>query len=141
MAQRYMRSGCVECHGQQGMGNGISRVRYQQLPDLLIEPHTVEHTPGDFYNWITYGMVDTDMPGYAENYRMKIAGTWSILFMPYREATRREFYRQKSYPIKHVKPPAFSYAGHDGSSGVLQDYRENKTVLLVIFLGRNPRHE
>ena len=126
---------CVECHGQQGMGNGIkSRTLSTKLPDLLIEPHTVEHTPGDFYNWITYGMVDTDMPGYAE--KLSDEDRWDLV--NFIHALSRGYQARilspEIIPNKaYVKPPVFSYAGHDGSSGVLQDYRENKTVLLVIF--------
>lgn len=126
---------CVECHGPQGKGNGIkSRTLSTKLPDLLTEPHTTEHTPGDFYNWLTYGMVDTDMPGYAEKFsdeeRWDLVNFVHALSRGYQaRILSPEIIPNKAY----VKPPIFSYAGHDGSSGALQDFREHKTVLLVIF--------
>lgn len=126
---------CVECHGHQGMGNGIkSRTLSTKLPDLLTEPHTAEHTPGDFYNWITYGMVNTDMPGYAE--KLSDEERWDLV--NYVHALSRGYQARiltpEIVPNKaYVKPPVFPYTGHDGSSGTLQDFRENKTVLLVIF--------
>lgn len=126
---------CVECHGHQGMGNGIkSRTLSTKLPDLLTEPHTAEHTPGDFYNWITYGMVNTDMPGYAE--KLSDEERWDLV--NYVHALSRGYQarilKPEIVPNKaYVKPPVFTYAGHDGSSGSLQDFRENKAVLLIIF--------
>lgn len=126
---------CVECHGHQGMGNGIkSRTLSTKLPDLLTEPHTAEHTPGDFYNWITYGMVNTDMPGYAE--KLSDEERWDLV--NYVHALSRGYQARiltpEIVPNKaYVKPPVFTYAGHDGSSGSLQDFRENKAVLLIIF--------
>ena len=126
---------CVECHGYQGKGNGIkSRTLSTKLPDLLTEPHTTEHTPGDFYNWITYGMVNTDMPGYAE--KLSDEDRWDLI--NFIHALSRGYQARiltpEILPNKaYVKPPVFSYTGHDGSSGVLQDFRENKAVLLVIF--------
>lgn len=126
---------CVECHGLQGMGNGIkSRTLSTKLPDLLIEPHTVEHTPGDFYNWITNGMVNTDMPGYAE--KLSDEDRWDLV--NYIHALSRGYQARiltsEIVPNKaYVKPPVFSYGAHDGSFGTLQEFRENKTVFLVIF--------
>lgn len=126
---------CVECHGPQGKGNGIkSRTLSTKLPDLLTEPHTTEHTPGDFYNWLTYGMVNTDMPGYAE----KLSGEDRWDLVNFIHALSRGYQARilspEIIPNKaYVKPPVFSYTGHDGSSGALQDFREHKAVLLVIF--------
>lgn len=126
---------CVECHGPQGKGNGIkSRTLSTKLPDLLTEPHIIEHTPGDFYHWIAYGMANTDMPGYAE--KLSDEDRWDLI--NFIHALSRGYQARiltpEIVPDKaHVKPPVFSYVGHDGSSGALQDFRENKAVLLVIF--------
>jgi putative copper resistance protein D len=126
---------CVECHGHQGKGNGIkSRTLSTKLPDLLTEPHTTEHTPGDFYNWITHGMVNTDMPGYAE--KLSDEDRWDLI--NFIHALSRGYQARiltpEIIPNKaYVKSPVFSYTGHDGSNGALQDFRENKAVLLVIF--------
>ncbi|PXW83530.1 putative copper resistance protein D [Nitrosomonas sp. Nm84] len=126
---------CVECHGPQGKGNGIkSRTLSTKLPDLLTEPHTTEHTPGDFYNWLTYGMVNTDMPGYAE--KLSDEDRWDLV--NFIHALSRGYQARilspEIIPNKaYVKPPVFSYIGHDGSSGALQDFREHEAVLLIIF--------
>lgn len=126
---------CVECHGPQGKGNGIkSRTLSTKLPDLLTEPHTTEHTPGDFYNWLTYGMVNTDMPGYTE--KLSDEDRWDLVNFVHAlsRGYQARILSPEIVPNKaYVKPPVFSYAGHDGSTGALQDFREHKAVLLVIF--------
>ena len=126
---------CVECHGHQGMGNGIkSRTLSTKLPDLLIEPHTTEHTPGDFYNWISYGMVNTDMPGYAE--KISEEDRWDLV--NYVHALSRGYQARiltpEIIPNKaYIKPPLFSYTENNSNSGTLQDFRGHKAILLVIF--------
>lgn len=126
---------CVECHGLQGMGNGIkSRTLSTKLPDLLIEPHIVEHTPGDFYNWITHGMKNTDMPGYAD--KLSDDDRWDLI--NYIHALSRGYQTRILSPDvfadkAFAKPPAFSFTGHDGSQGDLQAFRGKKSVLLILF--------
>ena len=126
---------CVECHGHQGMGNGIkSRTLSTKLPDLLTEPHTSEHTPGDFYNWISYGMANTDMPGYAE--KISEEDRWDLV--NYVHALSRGYQARILTPEiiankAYIKPPLFSYTENNGNSGTLQDFRGNKAVLLVIL--------
>lgn len=126
---------CVDCHGYQGRGNGIkSRTLSTVLPDMLTEPHTVEHTPGDFFHWISFGMKDTDMPGYADKFDEE--ESWDLVNYVY--ALSRGYQARILSPEiipgrKNVHPPVFSYTAHDGSSGVLQEFRDKYSVLLVIF--------
>ncbi|GKS68674.1 putative copper resistance protein D [Nitrosomonas sp. PY1] len=126
---------CVECHGVQGKGNGIkSRTLSTKLPDLLMEPHTIEHTPGDFYHWITYGMENTDMPGYVE--KLSNEDRWDLV--NFIHALSRGYQSRILSPTvipgkAFIQPPVFFYGTQDGNSRTLQDFRDDKTVLLVIF--------
>jgi len=126
---------CVECHGIQGKGNGIkSRTLSTKLPDLLMEPHIVEHTPGDFYHWITYGMENTDMPGFKE--KLSNEDRWDLV--NFLHALSRGYQSRILGPEvnpgkAYMQPPLFSYSTQDGNTGTLQDFRGNKTVLLVVF--------
>ncbi len=126
---------CVECHGYQGKGDGIkARTLSTVLPDMLTEPHTVEHTPGDFYHWITHGMKATDMPGYKS--KLTEEDRWDLV--NYVFALSRGYQARILSPEiipnrANVQPPVFSYSTHDGSSGALQDFRNNKPVLLVVI--------
>lgn len=126
---------CAECHGVQGKGNGIkSRTLSTKLPDLLMEPHILEHTPGDFYHWITNGMVNTDMPGYGE--RLSNEDRWDLV--NFIHALSRGYQSRILSPTvipdkAFIQPPVFFYGTQDGNGGALQDFRDNKTVLLVMF--------
>ena len=133
-ASLYSES-CVTCHGPQGKGNGIlSRTFTTVMPDMLTEPHTEEHTAGDFYHWLTFGMKDTGMPGFAEQHgeddRWDIVNYIHALSRGYQSRILTpEIVPKKPYVI----PPDFFYTAVDGSSGLLQDFREDKSVLLVTF--------
>ncbi len=126
---------CVECHGHQGQGNGIkARTMSTTMPDMLTEPHTIEHTPGDFYHWITFGMEDTDMPGYED--KLSDEERWDLV--NYIHALSRGYQARLLSPEiipnrPNVQPPGFSYSAHDGTRGILQDFREDKHVMLVVF--------
>lgn len=129
------RENCVACHGPQGKGNGIlSRTLSTMLPDMLMEPHVDEHTAGDLYHWITFGMEDTDMPGYAdelaEEGRWDLVNFFHVLYRGYQaRILTPEIVPNKPFII----PPSFFYGLHDGAGGVLQDFREQNSVLMVLF--------
>lgn len=133
-ASLYSES-CVTCHGPQGKGNGIlSRTFSTVMPDMLTEPHTEEHTAGDFYHWLTFGMKDTGMPGFAEQHGEE--DRWDIV--NYIHALSRGYQSRiltpEIVPNKpYVIPPDFFYTAVDGRNGLLQDFRENKSILLVTF--------
>lgn len=126
---------CADCHGVQGKGNGIkSRTLSTKLPDLLMELHVNDHTPGDFYHWISYGMVDTDMPGFTD--KIPEEGRWDLINFIHalsRGYQARILSPEVVFDKAFAKPPVFSYTNHDGSHGALQDFRKNQSVLLVNF--------
>lgn len=126
---------CVDCHGIQGKGNGIkSRTLSTKLPDLLMELHVNDHTPGDFYHWISFGMVDTDMPGYAD--KIPEEGRWDLINFVHAlsRGYQARILTPEIVPDKaFAKPPVFSYTTQDGSHGALQDFRNRQPVLLVNF--------
>jgi putative copper export protein/peroxiredoxin len=126
---------CATCHGPQGKGNGIlSRTLSTMLPDMVMEPHVEEHTAGDLYHWITFGMEDTDMPGYAdkltEEDRWDLVNFFHALYRGYQaRILTPEIVPNKPFII----PPSFYYGTQDGAGGILQDFREQDSVLLVLF--------
>ena len=128
---------CVTCHGPQGKGNGILSKTFTRPPvDLLTEPHTAKHTAGDFFHWLTYGIPDTGMPGFAGN--LAEEERWDVV--NYLHAMSRGYQARlmsprvkPNQPQKSMGPPNFSYFAQDGSSGTLKDFREQKTVMLVLF--------
>ncbi len=128
---------CVACHGPQGKGNGILAKTFAKPPvDMLTEPHTAKHTAGDFFHWLTYGIAGTGMPEFAD--KLAEEDRWDVV--NYLHAMSRGYQARlmspqvkPSQPQPSMGPPNFSYFAHDGSSGTLKDFREKKTVLLVLF--------
>jgi len=128
---------CVACHGPQGKGNGILAKTFAKPPvDMLTEPHTAKHTAGDFFHWLTYGIAGTGMPEFAD--KLAEEDRWDVV--NYLHAMSRGYQARLMSPqVKPNQPqpsmglPNFSYFAHDGSSGTLKDFREKKTVLLVLF--------
>lgn len=131
----FFAENCVLCHGPQGKGNGVLAKSFSKLPaDLLTEPHTERHTAGDFFNWLTKGIPDTGMPGFAS--KLEEEDRWDVV--NYIHAMSRGYQARlmnpKVVPEKPSQaPPNFSYSAHNGSSGILQDFRQQKSVLLVLF--------
>ena len=126
---------CVPCHGPQGKGNGILAKTLPKRPvDLLTEPHTSMHTPGDFFHWLTYGIPGTGMPVWGEKISEK--DRWNLV--NFLHATSRGFQARLISPRvlpnqPYIAPQNFSYSTHDGTSGTLKDFRRQKAVLLVLF--------
>jgi putative copper resistance protein D len=131
----FYAENCVTCHGFQGKGNGILAKSFTKPPaDLLTEPHTERHTAGDFFNWLSKGIPDTGMPGFED--KLDEEGRWDIV--NYIHAMSRGYQARlmspEVIPDEPSKgPPNFSYTAHDESQGILQDFRNKKSVLLVLF--------
>ena len=126
---------CASCHGPQGKGNGVLAATLSTQPtDLMTEPHTIRHTVGNFFHWISYGVPETDMPGFAD--MLSEENRWDIV--NYLHALSRGFdARLLGSMIMPETPaiaaPVFAYFAHDGSSGNLKDFRGQKNVLLMLF--------
>lgn len=126
---------CTSCHGPQGKGNGIIAKTFNPPPaDLLTEAHTARHTAGDFFHWLTYGIAETGMPGFSSN--LSEEDRWDVV--NYMHAMSRGYKARLQSPKvvperPSIGPPIFSYFAHDGSSGVLKDFRQKKNVMIVLF--------
>ncbi|TFH08779.1 MAG: c-type cytochrome [Nitrosomonadales bacterium] len=131
----FFAENCVACHGPQGKGNGILAKSFSKIPaDLLTEPHTERHTAGDFFNWLTKGIPDTGMPGFGD--KLEEEDRWDVV--NYIHAMSRGYQARlmspKVVPNKpSLAPPNFSYSAHNESRGILQDFRQQKSILLVLF--------
>jgi putative copper resistance protein D len=126
---------CTTCHGPQGKGNGIIAKTFNPPPtDLLTEAHTAKHTAGDFFHWLTHGIAATGMPSFSSN--LSEEDRWDVV--NYIHAMSRGYKARLQSPEvvperPSIGPPIFSYFAHDGSSGVLKDFRQKKNVIIVLF--------
>lgn len=126
---------CTTCHGPQGKGNGIIAKTFNPPPtDLLTEAHTAKHTAGDFFHWLTYGISERGMPSFSS--KLSEEDRWDVV--NYIHAMSRGYKARLQSPEvvperPSIGPPIFSYFAHDGSSGVLKDFRQKKNVMIVLF--------
>lgn len=126
---------CTSCHGPQGKGNGILAKTFDPpAADLLTEPHTARHTAGDFFHWLTYGIAETGMPAFSSN--LTEEDRWDVV--NYMHAMSRGYQARLLSPQvvperPSIAPPIFSFFAHDGSSGYLKDFRQERNVMLVFF--------
>jgi putative copper resistance protein D len=126
---------CVPCHGPQAMGNGVLAKTLPKKPvDLLTEPHTAMHTAGDFFHWLTYGILEFGMPAWGD--KLSEEDRWDLVNFLHAisrgyQSRLINFYVAPNQP--YVVPQNFSYSAHDGASGTLKDFRRKKSVLLTLF--------
>jgi len=126
---------CVPCHGPQAKGNGVLAKTFAKKPvDLLTEPHTAMHTAGDFFHWLTYGILEFGMPAWGD--KLSEEDRWDLVNFLHAisrgyQARLINFYVAPNQP--YVVPQNFSYSAHDGASGTLKDFRQKKSVLLALF--------
>jgi putative copper export protein/mono/diheme cytochrome c family protein len=57
---------CAGCHGATGRGDGPAAASLPIHPADLTQPHLFEHSPGDLFWWVSHGMDEGVMPGFAD---------------------------------------------------------------------------
>lgn len=125
---------CTSCHGAGGLGDGPLAASLPKPPANLSEPHTALHTAGDMFWWLTHGMPEGAMPGFAS--AMSEEERWDTI--NFLRAFSQGF---ESRVLGSRVVPQQAWLGAinfylDGLPGPseLKGYRETHNVLLV-FLG------
>ena len=57
---------CSVCHGQAGRGDGPAAAGLNPKPADLKAEHVDDHTDGDIFWWLNYGIAGTAMPGFKD---------------------------------------------------------------------------
>jgi putative copper export protein/mono/diheme cytochrome c family protein len=57
---------CALCHGATGRGDGPAAAGLPVRPADLTEEHLFAHSPGDLFWWVSHGMDEGVMPGFAD---------------------------------------------------------------------------
>jgi putative copper resistance protein D len=125
---------CVSCHGAAGRGDGPMAPQLPKPPANLTEPHTADHTAGDFFWWLTYGIEESGMPPFADV--IEPDERWDLV--NYLRAFASGYQARVLGPrISPEKPwlaaVDFHYGTAEGERGLLREYRERSVVLLVFF--------
>lgn len=128
---------CVACHGFQAKGDGpLAKTLPKKPIDLLTEPHTKQHTAGDFYYWITAGFPQFGMPPFGDRFteddRWDTVNFIHAIARGYESRTLRPRVVPNS-PQASLGAPNFSFIAQNDSSGTLKDYRQTQSVIVVLF--------
>jgi putative copper resistance protein D len=130
----YHESGCAICHGTNGYGDGHAALELNPKPPDLTAPHADNHTAGDLFWWLSYGVKPASaMPGYSQS--LSEEERWDLInFM--RALSSGEKARALA-PVIEDEPwlvaPDFTYGIDNGTMKTLKDQRGNKIVLLVLL--------
>ena len=61
----FYAENCTLCHGATGRGDGPAAASLPIRPADLTEAHLFAHSPGDLFWWVSHGMDEGVMPGFA----------------------------------------------------------------------------
>jgi putative copper export protein/mono/diheme cytochrome c family protein len=123
---------CVPCHGTRGRGDGPAAAGLPIRPADLTEPHLFAHSPGDLYWWVSHGMDEGVMPGFADV--LSSNQRWDLINFIRARAAGTLAGQVGSEVITTVAPevPDFAFAA-DGVQQTLRQTLEKGPLLLMLF--------
>jgi putative copper export protein/mono/diheme cytochrome c family protein len=129
----FYQETCATCHGVGGYGDGPNGKGLKPRPADLTAKHSADHTAGDLFWWLSYGVKDKPMPGFAAS--LEEEERWDMInFLRALSAAERA--RQMSAlvePEPWLVAPDFVYGTRNEESRSLKDHRGNNLVMLVLF--------
>ena len=75
--EALFRTHCASCHGSEGRGDGPAAAALAGPPADLTAEHVDDHTDGDIFWWLTYGMAGTAMPGFDQD--LSATQRWKLI--------------------------------------------------------------
>jgi putative copper resistance protein D len=130
---RLFQDNCAVCHGPTGTGDGPAARSLPRPPADLQAAHTVSHTAGDLFWWITGGIPRAGMPGFGD--RLSEEERWDVVnFLRALGSARGA--RSLAPSLGGDRPwlvgPDFAF-GVGPMQRSLRDYRGQRAVLLVLY--------
>jgi putative copper resistance protein D len=124
---------CAVCHGVAGYGDGPVSSTLNPRPADLTAKHTTDHTVGDLFWWLSYGMKGSAMPGFHD--RLSEEERWDLINFLRTLAAAEQARPLGPYPEPEpwLVAPDFSYTTMAGNGQTLKDHRGWSHVLLVFF--------
>jgi mono/diheme cytochrome c family protein len=128
---------CALCHGATGHGDGPAAAGLRVRPADLTEPHLFTHSPGDLFWWVSHGVGEAAMPGFAEV--MTENQRWDVInFIRARAAGTLA--QQIGPQITTAAAPQFPDFAFEavGAQRMLAQTLNSGPVLLVLFAAPAP---
>lgn len=133
---RLYRESCVVCHGLVGYGDGPAAEDLRPKPADLTARHANDHTAGDLYWWLSYGVRQTAMPGFADSYTEE--ERWDLVnFLRALSSAERARSLAPIIDEPWLVAPDFVYGSQHGETKSLKDHRGNQIILLVLFVSNS----
>jgi len=124
---------CAICHGVGGYGDGPGARGLAKKPADLPAKHTGDHTAGDLFWWLTYGITGSPMPGFGD--RLGEEERWDLI--NYLRALSAAEQTRAMGPLVEPTPwlvaPDFTFGIGVGPGDTLKDNRGWAMVHLVLF--------
>ena len=123
---------CALCHGATGHGDGPAAARLPMRPADLTEAHLFAHSAGDLFWWVSHGMDEGVMPGFAgvlnPNQR------WDVINFIRARAAGVLAMRSGPEVTTNAAPEVPDFAFESGGlQRTLREVLETGPVLLVLF--------
>lgn len=124
---------CAACHGAAGRGDGPAAAGLKVPPADLTAAHVLDHSEGDIFWWLSAGIAESGMPGFAdqlsEQERWDLVNWVRTLPVGGLEEGLVDEVGEGSAP----RAPDFTFETADGREGSLQDLLRNGPLLLVLY--------
>jgi putative copper export protein/mono/diheme cytochrome c family protein/peroxiredoxin len=136
--KQLFEDNCTICHGTGGRGDGPGGKSLRRRPADLTAPHTVLHTAGDMFWWISNGIPESGMPGFSTAFTER--DRWDLInFMrAFSQGFEARLLSPSIIPLRPwVGAPNFYFENVGGESKALSDYRDSTNVLIVFFSPEN----
>jgi len=129
---------CALCHGETGRGDGPAVASLPILPADLTEPHLFAHSPGDLFWWVSHGMDEGIMPGFAD--ALSSNQRWDVINFVRARAAGALSTQVGPEVTTAAAPevPDFAFEA-SGAQRTLRQTLEKGPVLLVLFAPPVPK--
>jgi putative copper export protein/mono/diheme cytochrome c family protein len=127
---------CAACHGVGGRGDGPAGKGLPVPPADLTAPHTALHTAGDMYWWVTHGIPESGMPGFADS--LTPEDRWDVInfLQDFTLGYQARIITPRIVPNQPwLGPPDLSVTNEQGETLRIRDYRRDLALLVVLAFG------
>ena len=124
---------CAVCHGANGYGDGPAAATLPIKPADLTGAHLFHHGEGTLFWWVSHGIADTPMPGFAD--RLGETERWDVLnfLRAQANAEQSSTMNNEVEPFQGVTAPDFAFQIGEGPQETLKGQREKAIVLLALY--------
>jgi putative copper export protein/mono/diheme cytochrome c family protein len=124
---------CASCHGPAGQGDGPAAAALKVPPADLTAAHVLDHSEGDIFWWLSAGIAESGMPGFAD--RLSDDRRWDLVnWVRTLPVGRRDGGLTASVADGSGAPaPDFAFDTGEGGQETLRDRLADGPLLLVFL--------